>query len=454
MERARDSNLQNTSKQTQEQRIQSTAIVKVQEPSIKIEPTVGGQFLRKLFQIIFYIQFFLLSVLIIALTIRSLIYAAGDTDRFYPKHWYPPLLVSIASAWIVSFVWQSIAFHHPSNAIKSAFWLTPLLTCALGVLHILIGSPLSLAAGTIAIVSSVIQSLYACWVNSRFDYASKILAVSTSVPPDKTTAFVVVSIVTCLAYSSFSVAGIGGATATGTGLDIVFIVLILFSFIWTMQVVKNMLYVTISRVRYMTFACGVDTDTRSAFRDTVKHLVGSVCIGSAFVPVIGTIRGSARAVNLIAGGNDEFLFSCADCYSGFASTLITYGNRWGFVHVGVYNKGFIQASADTWEMFKRAELITLIDSDLTGVFCFLSGVTVGSICGIIGGTWELIIHKSYATEVSIYAFLIGYFMCRIALAWQQASVSAYYVAYAENPQSARFDATIPVRLERLHRFQV
>nr|KJB44456.1 hypothetical protein B456_007G254200 [Gossypium raimondii] len=397
MERSTGSNMQ-----IQGQRTQSTAIVKVQqEPSIKIEPTVGGQLLRKLFQIIFFVQLFLVSILVIVLTIRGLIYA-GSTDRFHPKKWYPPLLVSTASAGIVSFIWQSITFHCPSKAIKTVFWFTPLLTCAVGVLHILIGSPLSLAA----------------------------------------------------VYSSFSVTGIGGATATGTSLDIAFIVVILLSFLWSMQVIKNMLYVTISRIRYMNFACGVDINTRATFHDTVKHFVGSVCIGSAIVPVIGTIRGSARAINLVAGDNDEFLFSCADCYSGFASTLITYGNRWGFVHVGVYNKGFIQASADTWEMFKRVELISLIDSDLTGVFCFLSGVAVGSICGIVGGTWELIIHKGYATEVSIYAFLIGYFMCRIALAWQQASVSAYYVSYAENPQSLRFDATIPVRIEQLHRFQV
>ena len=149
-----------------------------------------------------------------------------------------------------------------------------------------------------------------------------------------------------------------------------------------------------------------------ALRDTVKHLVGSVCIGSALVPILGTIRGSARAINLVVGDADEFLFSCANCYSGVASTLITYGYRWGFVHVGVYNKGFVQASADTWEMFKRAELISLIDSDLTGVFCFFSGVAVGSICTLIGGTWALTVHKNYATEVSIYAFLIGYFMVR------------------------------------------
>ncbi|MFQ6627497.1 hypothetical protein Gotur_006432 [Gossypium turneri] len=210
-----------------------------------------------------------------------------------------------------------------------------------------------------------------------------------------------------------------------------------------------MLYVTISRVRYMNFACGADMNTWIAFRDTVQYLVGRVCIGSAVVPVIGTIRGSARVMKSVVGGTDEFLFSCADCYSRVASTLITYGNRWGFVHVGVYNKGFMQASADTWGAFKTAELMPLIDSDLTGAFCFFSGVAVGSICTLVGGTWALAIHKSYATEVSIYAFFIGYFICRVALASQQACVSAYYVAYAENPQSLQFDATIPVRIQEL-----
>ncbi|XVE90239.1 hypothetical protein DITRI_Ditri20bG0062800 [Diplodiscus trichospermus] len=453
MERSRDSNMQNFHMQTQEQRISSTSIVKIQEPSIKIEPTVAGQFLRKLFQIVFYIQLFIVSILVIVLTIRGLIYAS-NTDRFHPKKWYPPLLVSTASAGIVSFIWQSISFHSPSKAIKAAFWVSPLLTCSIGVLYVLIGSPLSLAAGTIAVVFGVIQSLYACWVNARYDYAAKILTVSTSFPPVKTATFVILSIIACVLYTSFMVAGIGGATATGTALDILFIIIILLNFSWSMQVIKNILYVTISRVRYMNFACGVDMNTQIALLDTIKHLVGSVWIGSALAPVLGTIRGSARAVNLVEGDRDEFLFSCANCYSGVASTLIKYGNRWGFVHVGVYNKGFVQASADTWEMFERAGLVSLIDSDLTGVFCFFSGVAAGSICSLVGGTWALAVHKSYATEVSIYAFLIGYFMCRIALAWQQACVSAYYVAYAENPESLRFDATIPFRLQELQRYQV
>jgi hypothetical protein len=36
----------------------------------------------------------------------------------------------------------------------------------------------------------------------------------------------------------------------------------------------------------------------------------------------------------------------------------------------------------------------------------------GAICTLVGGAWTFAVHKSYATEVSIYAFLIGYFMVR------------------------------------------
>ncbi|KAF2558301.1 hypothetical protein F2Q68_00018374 [Brassica cretica] len=41
------------------------------------------------------------------------------------------------------------------------------------------------------------------------------------------------------------------------------------------------------------------------------------------------------------------------------------------------------------------------------------------------------------------------FKGRVALAWLQACVSAYYVAYSEDPHSMRFDGTIPQRIQRL-----
>ncbi|GAV82770.1 Choline_transpo domain-containing protein [Cephalotus follicularis] len=434
-----------------EERLPSTNYTKVQEPTIQLEATVAGRFSRKLFQILFYAHLILIAILTIFLTIRGLLSARNH--HFHPQKWYPPLFTSIGFAAIVALTWHWVTYCNPSKAIRAAFWLSPLLTCAVGILLVLVGSAGSLAAGVIAVISSIIQSLYACWVTPRFEYATKVLSASIAFPPAETTALVILSITAAVFYSCFLVSGIGGATATGTLLDVLFILVILLSLVWSMQVMKNMLQVTVSRIRYINFACGMDMDTRIAFRDTIKYSMGSVSIGSALVPVLGVIRGSARAISLVIGGTDEFLFSCADCYSAVASTLITYGNRWGFVHVGMYDKGFVQASNDTWEMFRMAQMEPLIDSDLTSSFCLLCGLTGGGICSLAGGTWALVLHKSYATEVTLYAFLIGYFMCRVAMAWPQACVSAYYVAYAENPQNPRFDSTIPARIQELRRSQ-
>ncbi|KAL5767794.1 hypothetical protein ACOSQ2_014577 [Xanthoceras sorbifolium] len=425
---------------------------RVQESTtLQIEATVAGLFLRKLFKCLFYSQLVLITVLTVILTIRGVV--SSRSHHFHPKKWYPPMLTSVASSGLVALTWQWIVSCNPSKAIRACFWLSPLFTCSVGILFLIIGSASGSAIGVIAIVCAFIQSLYTCWVNPRFEYALKILSVSAAFPPAKTSFFVVLSIIFGVVYSSFLVSGIGGATATGTGADILFKVLILLSLAWTLQVTKNVLQVTISRVKYIHFAYGGDLDTGIAFRDTINHLMGSVSIGSALVPIVGVIRGSARTISLVAGDTDEFLFSCASCYSSIASRLGTLGNRWGFVHVGVYNKGFVQASVDTWDLFRRVELEMLIDSDLTGAFCFLSGIAGAAVCALVGGIWTLAVHESYAIEVSIYAFLIGYFMCRVALAWPQACVSAYYVAYAENPQGPRFDSTIPARLQELLRYQ-
>ncbi|XP_065853734.1 protein PNS1-like [Euphorbia lathyris] len=424
---------------------------KIQESRTRFKITaLATKFTQRLFRVLFVVHIILTSLLVIFLTVRGLLFF--HRRHFHPKQWYPPMLAATATSGVVAFVWQWFVPRYPARAIKAAFWISPLLTCAVGLLLVLIGSAASLAIGSVAVVFSIILSLYACWVNPRFNYAIKILSVSTAFPPGRINALVFMSISISVVYSGFLVSGLGGATVTGTGLDILFKTVILISLIWSMQAMKNMLYVTVARIKYLHFSCGADMEMRVAIPDTIKHLMESIFLGSILVPILTVIRGSARAITLVAGDTDEFLFSCANCYSAIASTLVRFGNRWGFVQVGVYKKGFVQASMDTWDMFTQAGLETLINSDLTGSFCFLLGIAGGAICSLVGGTWTLVVHKSYAAEVTIYAFLVGYFMCRMAMAWPQACVSAYYLVYAENPQSLRFDPIIPVRLQELQRY--
>ncbi|XP_042510847.1 protein PNS1-like [Macadamia integrifolia] len=412
--------------------------------------TTAGQIPAKLFLILFYLHLFLISILIIFLTIRSLVSPSSSYYLSYPLHWYIPLLTSTTCSSIIALLWQLFTRCNPSRAIKTAFWVSPLLTLAAGILLIVIGTTGSLVAAIAAIIFALIQSLYACWIVRRIDHTIKALSISLKAPTSGKTKFIFLSILVSAIYSSFAVAGIGGATVgTGSLLNALFVFAILVSLSWTMQVIRNISHVSVSRVGYLYFANGIEFNISGAYHDTIKYSIGNVCLGSAIVPVLGIIRGSARSISLVAGDTDEFLFSCANCYSGVAARLVAYGNRWGFVHVGVYNKGFVRASMDTWEMIRRTGLESVIDSDLTGSFCFLCGVAAGSACTLVSGSGALAMRSSYANEVSIYAFLIGYFMCRIAMSWPQACVSAYFVAYADNPQSPGFDSTIPDRIREL-----
>ncbi|XP_014509685.1 protein PNS1-like isoform X1 [Vigna radiata var. radiata] len=406
---------------------------------------------RKLFKILFYLHLFVIAVLVTSLAIYGLFYVSRS-NYIHPKEWYPPLFISMLCGGATGFTWQWITARNPAKAIREAFWLSPLLTSAMGILFVYIGYAASLAAGVVALLSALIQSLYGIWVSPRFEYAGRVLSISIADPSTQSMRLAFSSILIGILYCSFMVCGIGGAKAIKrTELAVFFILVILLSLGWTMQFLKNVLQVTISRVRYMHLAGGAMMDTKVALNDTVKYLTGSVSIGSILVPFISVFRGFARATSLIGGDSGEFMFSCVSCYMGIASLLVKYGNRWGLVYVGVYNKGFVQASSDTWDIFNRVGLEELINLDLTASFCFLSAVAGGAICSLVSGIWSIVIHKNYATEISIYAFLIGYFMFRLAMSWPQACVSAYYVAYAENPQSTKFDSTIPVRLEQLYR---
>ncbi|KAJ6854946.1 hypothetical protein NC651_039803 [Populus alba x Populus x berolinensis] len=446
-------NVQNFHSKDQEGKPPSIIPIKVQESSVRIETTetttVAGLFVQRLFRALFFVHILLIAILVICLAIRGLL--SSHCHNFHPKKWYPPLLAATACAGIVAFTWQWFPFRNPSRALRAAFWLSPLLTCAVGVLFVLISSTASLTIGVIAIVLALILSLYACWVNSQFDYATKVLSVAAASPPAKTTTLINLSIILSNLYSCFLVSGIGGATAVGTVVDTSFIVVILASLAWSTQVMKNTLQVTIARIKYLHFASGADMDSRIALRDTIKYSMGSVCISSVLVPIITVIRGSARAISLIAGGTDEFLFSCANCYSAVAATLVNYGNRWGLVQVGVYNKGFVQASMDTWEMLRRVGLEPIIDRDLTGSFCFLCGTAGGAICTLVGGELCYRCVNLCIPDWLLHGKRSAISSCRIAMAWQQSCVAAYYIAYAENPENPQLDPTILFRIQEFQR---
>lgn len=239
-----------------------------------------------------------------------------------------------------------------------------------------------------------------------------MMALSTEALPARTRAIAVLSSILSVLYSAFLVAGIGGATATRTGLvDVLFISLIVLSLAWTMQVLKNVQVVAVSKAAYAHFARHEVISACDAVCAALRSHLGSVCIGSTLVPVLVVIRGMIRTLNRMGLGSDRTMYAGDGECAWVANHMILVGNRYGFVHVGVHNKGFVQACRDTWEEFRRRDgLEELVDADLTSSICFLSAFGIGAVSALTAGIWEFNIHKDYFFQLTLYAFIIGYFV--------------------------------------------
>ncbi|KAM1229411.1 hypothetical protein FF1_039720 [Malus domestica] len=208
---------------------------------------------------------------------------------------------------------------------------------------------------------------------------------------------------------------------------------------------RNVANMTVSRVISLYYLRGMQSNTQFCFKSALSKNLGSVCLGSLFVPSIEALRIVARALNLLKG-EDEFMFSSAHCCLKVVECIFRYGNGWAFIQIAVYGKGFVRASQDTWELFERQEMEPIVDSDITSSICFLTGVCSGSICVIVVAAWTARVHQSFTATISLLTFLIGYLMTRIAMALPHACVGSYFVCYAENPDNRLFDNTIKDRL--------
>uniref|UniRef100_A0A0A9CIP3 Choline transporter-like protein n=1 Tax=Arundo donax TaxID=35708 RepID=A0A0A9CIP3_ARUDO len=258
-----------------------------------------------------------------------------------------------------------------------------------------------------------------------------------------------------MAFWTVAISSIAAAEGHFMNYQVAYVAALLVSMAWTMQVLRYFVYVAVAKLAHARLVYGIRMPGGAveAFCGTIRGpTFGDICMGAMAVPVNSAVRGFARAMKTATGGNDEFIFSGRGCCLAVSEKMLGRANRWGFVHVGARGKAFCVASRDVWSLFVLRGIAKLVDSDLTGSFCFLSSVTAGALASLVAASWALAMdkdQKELALPIAIYAFLIGYYMCRMMIAWPQACVAAYHVAYAENPQNPQLGTLIPDHLHEL-----
>ncbi|XP_061972439.1 protein PNS1-like [Populus nigra] len=362
-------------------------------------------------------------------------------ERRILKFYLPQVETASLLSITLAFVWQKAVRQWPKFMVQFILWSSFFLSLSAGILLICFQRATTDGVGVCLIAFSIGNGLYACWVTQRIGFCSKILIKSLEPVPkfrDLNQPTYCMLGVGFLWMSLWILAVVGAMNFYFTPLIIIALVL---SLAWTAEVMRNIVNLTVSRVIALYYLRGMQSSSQFCFQRALTRNLGSACLGSLFVPAIEALRIVARGLNLLEG-EDEFMFSCAHCCLGIMQSIFRYGNGWAFVQIAAYGKGFVQASQDTWQLFERRGMESIVDLDITSSICFLTGVCSGSICVIVVAAWTAKVHQTFTATLSLLSFFIGYLMTRIAMALPHACVSCYYVCYAENPDTRLFDRTI------------
>lgn len=419
--------------------------------SVVVKESRAGRFaLRDVpFALLFVMHMLLVAAGIIFLNV---VYLRDMTQRKLHnlQRWFPQLGAAVVVGGMFATLCQTLFRLFPIIMVRSILWVSSVLTFGAALMLISTSLPANLGVGILCLIFSICQSLYACWVSNRVRYAADLLSFSLNTAKKVRGTYLISMWVLLVASVWVVFWSFGVVSALTFQLAPLVVLALLVSLAWTLETLRNVVCTATARgvaAQYMTNAghSHWDGSLHSAF----TSWFGSICLGSLIVPILHVLRMMARGVNRIHGDN-EFMFSCADCFYKVTHSFTTYANQWAYVQVAVHRKSFVQASRDTFNLFISKRLDIVIEGDLTSSFCVLSGIAGGMLCVLVSGGWTFGTHKALTSSVSVVSFFIGYFLVRIAMAVPQGAVCAHYVCYSEDSTSPELASSpVPERLKEL-----
>merc|ERR1711998_111332 len=181
------------------------------------------------------------------------------------------------------------------------------------------------------------------------------------------------------------------------------------SFLFTSQVLKNMVHMTVSgavATWYFLHETGMPMNvTMTSFKRALTTSLGSVCLGSTLVGPCRTIVG---AVDLARRSNNGLATFIASCVMGVLDKVVSYFNVYAFTQVAIYGKPFLKSGSDVWELISARGVDQIVKQNRIGsaalAVCYVSGMTT-ALCG---GLWAWQYDSFDVTFVSVLCFVVGF----------------------------------------------
>ncbi|CAJ1949919.1 unnamed protein product [Cylindrotheca closterium] len=214
--------------------------------------------------------------------------------------------------------------------------------------------------------------------------------------------------------------------------------LLLVSYFWTAQVIKNVVHVTVAGTvgtwwfaPYEASGC-CSQAVRDSYTRSMTTSFGSISLGSLLVSLVSATREMLYAMR---EQNNSLLLCLADCLLGCIESLLEYFNSWAFVYVGLYNYSFIEAGSNVMTLFKSRGWSAIVADILVDTVLLMVSLAVGILTGL-----SLALLASFANwsqemrgVALIAGTVVGFIFCTTMFSLISSGVNAVIVCYAEAP---------------------
>ena len=214
----------------------------------------------------------------------------------------------------------------------------------------------------------------------------------------------------------------------------------LVSYFWTIQVVKNVVHVTVAGTvgtwwfHPLEASSGCSKAVTDSWVRSMTSSFGSICFGSLIVAIIQALK---EICHQLREQDDSILVCLAECILGCIQSLVEYFNQWAFVYVGLYGYSFIDAGKNVMTLFRARGWDAIIADNLVDSVLSMVALGVGVLTGLIGvvaamgAGIDLSEGKSMAPF--FLGFLFGFALCATLFSVISSAVNTVIVCYAEAP---------------------
>ncbi|KAF3431819.1 hypothetical protein FNV43_RR26555 [Rhamnella rubrinervis] len=363
-----------------------------------------------------------------------------ENQRGLTENYWPLYAVAGGVGTVLGWTWLLLLGSQANYMMKVSVHI---LTTYLAVISVLCFWADQFFWGVAFAVGATFQFFYVISVIERLPFTMLVLQKAAKMVwslPEVTRvacAFILVMLLWMTLWS-FGAAGVVASSMGDSGRWWLLVVLSV-SLFWTGAVLCNTVHVIVSGMVFLVLIHGgrdVSSMPPNSLMKSLRYAVttsfGSICYGSLFTAAIRTLRWEIRGFRSKIG-NNECLLCCVDFLFHLVETLVRFFNKYAYVQIAVYGKGFNHSARDAWELFQSTGVEALIGYDCSGAVLLMGTVLGGLITGTCSGVWAWYKWRDRMIMVGSTSMLMGMVLVGLAMVVVESAVTSMYICYAEDP---------------------